>query len=127
MNKVDQGKPSAFPLLSGLFYAFLWMGLAAFVISMLLLLTGMKEQSLTLYAYLIHGWSTLAGGFVSGRKSGSKGWYIGGMLGILYAIAVILISFLGFDAPIRLSTLYLPALAFTLGALGGMVGVNSRK
>ncbi|MFM9279228.1 TIGR04086 family membrane protein [Paenibacillus jiagnxiensis] len=115
------------PLLSGLFHAFVWMMVGALVLSLLLWLTGMQEQDLSLFTYIIHGISMLAGGFVSGRKSGKKGWYQGGLTGVVYGIAVLVIGFLALDSHVNAQDLLHLSAAFILGAFGGMLGINLSK
>ncbi|MDP4095193.1 TIGR04086 family membrane protein [Paenibacillus sp. P96] len=115
------------PLLSGLFYAFIWMMAGALVLSLLLWLTGMQEQDLSLFTYIIHGISMLAGGFVSGKRSGKKGWYRGGVTGLVYGVAVLVIGFLALDSRMNVQDLLHLSAAFILGAFGGMLGINLSK
>ena len=87
------------PILSGLCQAFVWMFIGAFILSLFLWMSGMREQDLSLYTYVVHGLSLLVGGFVAGKSSGEKGWYYGGITGIVYGLLVLLIGFLALDAP----------------------------
>lgn len=115
------------PLLSGLFYAFVWMMTGALVLSLLLWLTGLQEQDLSMCTYIIHGLSMLAGGFVSGKKSGKKGWYRGGITGVVYGITILMIGFLALDSPVNVHDLLHLCAAFMIGAFGGMLGINLSK
>ncbi|MCM3785569.1 TIGR04086 family membrane protein [Neobacillus mesonae] len=115
------------PLLSGLITAFSWMFVGALILSLFLWLTGMREQDLSFYTYLVHSISLLFGGFVSGKKSGERGWYHGGITGAVYGILVLIIGFLALDASIRLFDLLEWGIAFIVGALGGIFGVNTKK
>jgi putative membrane protein (TIGR04086 family) len=126
MNKVGQVRISS-PLMSGFVYAFIWMIAAALIVSLLLKFSGLKEQSLTTYVYVIHALSIFMGSYVTGKRAGVKGWYHGGMLGVVYSVVVAIISFLGFDVSITLHTLILIAISFAIGAFGGIIGVNMRK
>jgi putative membrane protein (TIGR04086 family) len=126
INKVSNVRLTS-PLLSGLLYAFTVMGGAALLVSFILMLTSQKEDALPTYAYLIHALAVLVGGIVSGKRSSSKGWYSGGMLGIMYTLIVFIVSFLGFDQGIHIQSLVLAVTAFIIGALGGIYGVNSAK
>lgn len=126
MNKISQVRISS-PLISGMIYAFLIMGGAALLISFLLLLSGMKEQSLSLYSFVIHGIALFIGGFMSGKRASNKGWYHGGLLGLVYSLIVIFVAFLGFDSALSFHTLLFVALAFAVGAFGGAIGVNISK
>jgi len=115
------------PMLSGLFNAFVWMCIGAVVVSLMLTLTAMKETSLSASAFVVHGIASMCGGFVSGKKAGSRGLYQGGGLGILYGALVALAGFLGFDAKVGVHTVELLAVTLLAGAVGGMVGVNAKR
>lgn len=113
------------PLFAGLVWSLSVLVLSTLLLSLLLSATGLKEQSLPVYVYFIHGISVFVGGFVAAKRSGQKGWYRGGMLGFLYGLSVSLISWLGFDASWSLDTLMFLLICFATGALGGMLGINA--
>lgn len=115
------------PILAGLFYAFLVMSIAAVITSLILLLTSQNEDALSTYAYIIHSLSLLLGGWIAGKKAEEKGWYYGGLFGLIYSVIVFVIGFLGFDKGLDWSMLAFLLAAFFLGALGGVVGVNMKK
>ncbi|WP_135555019.1 TIGR04086 family membrane protein [Paenibacillus cymbidii] len=113
------------PLLTGLTYAFFAMGLLTIVASLLLLATSQQEDELPVYAYVIHVLSLLLGGYAAGKRAGRRGWYYGGVLGVLYALVVWLVAFLGYDRGLDAQSLLFIGIAFLSGALGGMFGVNA--
>ncbi|MCL6459714.1 MAG: TIGR04086 family membrane protein [Gorillibacterium sp.] len=119
--------PIAAPILGGMIWAFGMMAAGALIFSLLLAFTDQKESSLPSATYVIHALSALIGGMVAGKKSGARGWYAGGATGILYAVLLYLIGFLGFDRGLQLQSLLLVAAAFAIGALGGIIGVNTKK
>jgi len=114
-------------LLYGLFAAILWLAAGALLISLLLRYSGLNESSLPAMALTAHAVSALAGGFAAGRRAGQKGWYIGLLLGMVYALTVLAIGFLAADAPIGLESLSLLAAAAGAGTIGGMFGVGTRR
>ncbi|MEK5239255.1 TIGR04086 family membrane protein [Paenibacillus sp. FSL L8-0470] len=115
------------PVLSGLCRSFLWMLLGAFVLSLLLWGSGLKEQDLTTYTYFVHGIAAAFGGLTAGRRATSKGWYQGSLTGGFYGIIVLLVGFLALDsAPAGIDAVWVMAAA-AIGALGGMFGVNLQK
>jgi putative membrane protein (TIGR04086 family) len=126
MTKVNQVRISS-PLLSGLLYAFLMMALGTLIVSLLLLWSNVQESSLPAYGKIIHALSIFVGGWVAGKRAGSRGWYYGGVLGALYATVIGIVAFLAYDNGLSLMSLALLGGAFGSGALGGMLGVNSRK
>lgn len=126
LSKVGQVRASS-PIVTGLGYSFIWLAGAILVLALLLATTGMQEKDLSVWNYVVHSLVLLVGGFITGRRSGQRGWYFGGITGLLYGFLILLISFLGFDKGFGLSTLAFLALSFSAAALGGMVGVNTRK
>lgn len=115
------------PLLSGLIYSFIVMGITTLVTSLLLTLTNQDEHVLPTYAFIIHALSLSIGGWMAGKRSGKKGWYYGGICGTIYGIIILLVGFLGFDQGIDLQALLLLAGSFVVSAIGGMLGVNTSK
>ncbi|MCI3923654.1 TIGR04086 family membrane protein [Paenibacillus sp. TRM 82003] len=127
MKSVSSGVRAGSPVLTGLLYSLVCMAVATVVASMIYKFTGVKEGSMTTSVYIIHSVSLFVGGLFTGWKSGRKGWYYGGMMGILYSVVIVLIGFLSYDAALTVYTLILLGLSFAAGALGGMIGVNLRR
>ncbi|WP_435924500.1 TIGR04086 family membrane protein [Paenibacillus sp. DYY-L-2] len=115
------------PTLSGLWYAFLWMMIGAFILSLLLQGNILEEDELAWYTYLIHAVSLLGGGLVSGKRAGQKGLYQGTITGLFYSILLLMISFLALDSKIGWNDLVLVLPAVLLAAVGGVFGVNLKK
>jgi len=126
INRVSQVRITS-PLFSGLLYSLIMMTVGTLVTSLFLLLTKTQESSLGTLVLIIHGAALLVGGWVTGKRAGSRGWYHGALLGVLYFVIVFLVGFLAFDAGFNLQSLKLLGIAFAAAALGGMLGVNSRK
>ncbi|MBH5317128.1 TIGR04086 family membrane protein [Paenibacillus sp. GSMTC-2017] len=115
------------PLLAGVVFSLIWLGIGALFLSFMLHFTNMKESELGTYALLVHVFSALAGGFTSGKRSERKGWYNGGTLGLFYGIIVIIVSFLAADATLSWDSVLMLGSALLSGILGGVVGVNLKK
>ncbi|XEC93145.1 TIGR04086 family membrane protein [Paenibacillus tarimensis] len=126
MNQVPKVRITS-PLISGIVYAAVWLGTGALILSLALHFSGLKESELPQYAYIIHAFSTLAGGFVSGKRAGRSGWYNGFLLGLIYGILVILIGFLAMDTLLTVRSVVMLAMTSASGAIGGMIGVNAKK
>ncbi|MEO3947118.1 TIGR04086 family membrane protein [Gorillibacterium sp. CAU 1737] len=116
-----------FPVVNGLIWAFGLMAAGALVLSLLLAFTGQKESSLPSSAIIVHLLASFIGGAAAGRRSGMKGWSIGGITGLLYAVLLYVIGFLSFDRSFHLSSLLAIVIAFAVAALGGIIGVNMKK
>lgn len=115
------------PVLSGLIRSFLWMMLGAFILSLLLWGSSLKEADLAMYTYIVHGVAAAFGGLTAGGRASSRGWYQGALTGLLYGLIVLLIGFLALDSsPAGVDFLWVLAAA-GISALGGMFGVNLQK
>lgn len=115
------------PILSGLIFSLVIMLVGVLVVSLLLTLTGIGEESLPMFVYIIHGAALLIGGFITGRKRGTKGWYYGGLLGILYWLLIMLVGFLSMNAAFGMDVLITAGVCFVTGAIGGILGVNTNS
>ena len=115
------------PLFSGMVYAFITMAIFSLIYSFVLSLTNQSEDSLTFFAYLIHALAIFVGSYACGKRIQSRGWYHGGILGLVYAVIIIIIGFLSFDNGLSLQTLFAVIAAYLIGACGGILGVNQTK
>lgn len=115
----------ASPVVSGLYWSGIWLAIGAVILSIMLTGSSVDEVNLLPWVFGVHGCSSLAGGFVAARKAGRKGWYFGLANGLLYALAVLIISFLATDASWTMAVPTLLGVAAIAGAFGGMVGVNT--
>jgi len=112
-------------VLTGLMYTLGLVLTGALLATLLLSFTSIRESSLPYFTYVINILGLLIGGFVTGRRCGEKGWYYGGVTGLTYFLFVLLIGFLGFDAPLQWETFFFLLGAFVIAGVGGIFGVNS--
>ena len=125
--KEKSKKLMSMPLLAGLSYALIWLAIGALLLSLSLQFTNLKESNLDVFSYLIHGFAALVGGLSAGKRTEAKGWYQGTTLGIIYGLIIILVSFLASNISPSLHSFFLLLSVITIGAIGGMVGVNLRR
>lgn len=126
MNPVRvSGIRIASPLVAGLVWAFIWLGIGTLALSILLYSSSMPESKLLSWVFGVHGAASLAGGFTAAKRSGKKGWYIGAFTGLLYVAAVALIGFLSQDIQFDARLGLLGLVSALAGAFGGMFGVNA--
>ncbi|CAI8973521.1 TIGR04086 family membrane protein [Brevibacillus porteri] len=112
-------------VLTGLLYTTCLVLIGALLATLLLSFTSIREGTLPYFTYVINAIALLIGGFVTGRRCGGRGWYYGGLTGLTYFLFILLIGFLGFDAPMQWGTFLFLFGAFGVAALGGILGVNS--
>ncbi|WP_159881186.1 TIGR04086 family membrane protein [Paenibacillus puerhi] len=115
------------PLLSGLTYSAAVALIGTLLASLLMLGTGLSENSWLSVTLLIHGLALLVGGFVTGKRCESRGWYHGGLLGVAYTFIVWLIGFLAYDSSFTRELWMIAGLTLAAGAFGGMIGVNVKR
>lgn len=69
MNRVPQVRMTS-PLFTGLFYSLIFfMAAGTLIVSLLMYLTSLQENSLVAYTMVIHGVSLFAGGLAGGKKN----------------------------------------------------------
>ncbi|MEK8131518.1 TIGR04086 family membrane protein [Paenibacillus filicis] len=115
------------PLLSGLTYSAGVALIGTLLASLLMLGTGLSENSWLAVTLFIHGLALLVGGIITGKRCESRGWYHGGLLGLAYTLVVWLIGFLAYDSSFTRELMMIAGLALAAGAFGGMIGVNVKK
>lgn len=112
------------PIFSGLITIICILFGISLLLSLLLHFTSMTEASIEWFLLPLTLLTLFIGGVVSGYKSGTKGWYFGGMTGILFLLLIWLVSYLGFDMTLSSKNLTLYLFYFLLSLIGGIVGVN---
>jgi len=108
----------------------------AFVISIVLILISavimtyspIPDEMTRAVTIAVSGISVLFAGLVTARKSRRQGWLSGATCGLLYALFLYIFgSLIMLDFSITLYTLIVGVMGFFLGALGGIVGINTKK
>lgn len=105
----------------------LLMLVGSFLVACLLQFTSFDASYLPLSAYILNALALLVGGWITGRKTKRKGWYFGGLQGVIYALCLLIIGFLAFDTMIRIHPFLFIICAFGLSAIGGIFGENTSK
>ena len=107
----------------------------AFVISIILLLicavimtySPIPDGAIGAVTTTVSGISILIAGIVTARKSRKQGWLSGATCGLLYAALLYIFgSLIMLDFSVTISTVIVIALGFLIGALGGIIGINTR-
>jgi len=101
--------------------------LGSFILALIFNFTSFPTTQMPLFAHGLNAGAIWAGGFFTAKRSGKKGWYYGGLQGLVYAALIMLIGFLAFDARLMIHPLLFTTLAFGIGALGGIFGVNAAR
>lgn len=115
------------PWLSGQLIIWVCLFVGSLIVALLLHFTSFDDHYLPHSTYLLHAFALLTGGFTAGKIAGRKGWYYGGLQGILYTLFLLCFSFLALDQMIQLNPFLLAIFAFGLSSIGGIFGEHTIK
>jgi len=99
---------------------------ASLLSSLILRYTNVTENS---FFWILIGFSFVAmfiGGFISGGRSGERGWFAGTLTALLYSFVVLFTQYLSFNQWFDTQQMGMHAGYLIAAILGGMIGVNSR-
>jgi putative membrane protein (TIGR04086 family) len=115
------------PVLQGLIYAFTVAVSALILASLLVTWTSVSESALPTITYIVNLAATLTGAFVAARRSRERGWYYGGLTGLLYSLLITILGFMILSASFSFASLVQIAILSIIGGLGGVIGVNTAR
>lgn len=107
-------------ILKALLCAYVVTGILLLVLTLLLYKAGLSEENVNAGIILIYVISTFSGGFVIGKLTGTRKFLWGLLLGVIYFVLLLLISF-GIYHSFQADLMNL-ATTFLLCAGGGMLG-----
>ncbi|PYZ94138.1 TIGR04086 family membrane protein [Salipaludibacillus keqinensis] len=113
-------------VLYGVLTIFILVIAASFLSSLVLRFTNVTEAT---FLWILIGFSFVAlfiGGFISGGRSGEKGWFAGTLTALLYSLVVFLTQYLSFNQGFDMQQILMHGGYLLAAILGGMVGVNVR-
>ncbi|MCL6636833.1 MAG: TIGR04086 family membrane protein [Alicyclobacillus sp.] len=117
-----------FPLLYGVTWALFWAAVGTLLVSLWAHFASASDAHLRAAAYVIHCAAVLAGSFCSSRAAGERGWYYGGLTGLVYALAMMAIGAVVYDTfSFDPGGLFRTLVMACIGAFGGILGVNTRS
>jgi putative membrane protein (TIGR04086 family) len=86
----------------------------------------LSDRTVVIIAYVIHCGAVLVGALAASRSARERGWYYGGLTGLVYAVLVLCLDVvlyhslgIGADGWFRLF------LMAVIGAFAGIIGVNT--
>ncbi|WP_280768615.1 TIGR04086 family membrane protein [Salipaludibacillus daqingensis] len=99
---------------------------ASLISSLILRFSNVSESS---FFWILVGFSFVAmfiGGFISGGRSGERGWFAGTLTALIYSVIVLFTQFLSFDQWFDTQQMGMHAGYMVAAIFGGMIGVNTR-
>ncbi len=98
------------------------------ILAVFVTFTSFKEENIKIAVSIINGITVILSGTLACRRVKTLGWLNGGIEGVFYTLLLFLISILIFDNfNFGLSMILSVAIAFVLGAVGGIIGINLKR
>ena len=99
--------------------------ITAAIISLVSYFTAFSEGVVVSYMYYLGMLCAAAGSAFGARRANSMGWLHGGIIGLLYAVGSIGLSYVLVPTPLGLTDIAARTVtAIVVGMLGGIIGVN---
>lgn len=115
-------------LIGGVAIAYAITCIVLIVYALLLTYTSVSEKNMSLVVILATIISVAIAGFDTARCAKEKGWFWGLIAGFIYAVILIIISAIVSKTSIAsVGTLTILIISLASGAIGGMLGINSKK
>lgn len=117
-----------FPILYGCFWALFLAALGIIVVFLMAQYGSLEARGITTAAYIIHCIAVFFGAVAASRCVTSRGWFYGGVTGLLYALIMVAIGLFIYNTfTIDASGLFRVLLMAVIGAFGGMIGAATRR
>lgn len=121
-------KKNSVRIIRGSIFAIITSAILLLIFAVLLCYTNLSESTMLPVILVITGISILIGSMMSTRKIRKNGILNGGMVGIIYIIALYLISSLflaGFN--LTFNSFIMLIIGIITGMIGGIIGVNTNR
>lgn len=116
------------PTLYGVVLSLIWAIVGAFVVAFWNHFFALSGGQLVGAAYVVHCIAVLFGAFGASRAAAERGWYYGGVTGFIYAIIMVSLSLLVYNAfSFDATGLFRVLLMTLIGAFGGIIGVGTKS
>lgn len=114
-----------FPILYGLAWSLFWAVVGTILVGLWAHYGTLAPHAVVVSVYVVHSCAIFLGGAVASRHAGVRGWFYGGLVGLLYSLVMVAIGFVVYNTFILDAPGVLRICILTLvGAFSGMIGVN---
>ena len=112
--------------LKGTAFAFVISIVLLFLCAVLMTYSPIPDNAAKAVTVIVSAISIFISGFMVSKKSKRQGWLSGAIAGLTYTILMYLFgSLVMLDFSVKLSTVLIGVMAFIIGAVGGIVGINT--
>jgi putative membrane protein (TIGR04086 family) len=117
-----------FPVLYGTTMALLWAVCSTIILFLWMHFGHISDSVVTIITYIIHCTATFFGGFKASRCVSERGWYYGGLTGLLYAAFMIFVGLVVYNTfSMDAGGGFRSVLMVLVGAFAGIIGINSNS
>lgn len=120
-----EGTSGAKPYLVGLAFSIIITLILFLIWSLVLAVSSISDSTVEYFVLGALIISTFCGGFICAMGTRKKGWISGGIVGVLYALLLLIFGSGMADTSLSLISLFNIGLAFIVGGIGGTVALNS--
>lgn len=115
-----------FPILYGVAWALFFAVIGTLLVSFWAHFGTLTDSNMRVAAYVVHCIAILIGAVSGSRAAEERGWYYGGIIGIVYALIMICIGVVVYNTfSMDAGGLFRVLLMALIGAFGGIIGVNT--
>jgi putative membrane protein (TIGR04086 family) len=129
VDHVTQGRLYSlrrFPILYGLAWAMFIAVLGTLLVSFCAHFGSLSDSGILVSAYIVHCLAVIFGGISASRCKRERGWYYGGITGLIYAILMVIIGIIVYNTfSLDTSGIFRVLLMAVIGAFSGIIGVNT--
>ncbi|SER73147.1 TIGR04086 family membrane protein [Salipaludibacillus aurantiacus] len=111
-------------VLYGVLAIFIIVIAASFISSVILRYTEIAEGTFLWILIILSFIALFIGGYISGGRTGERGWFAGALTALVYSLTVFLTQYLSFNETFDLQQLLMHSGYLITGVFGGMIGVN---
>ena len=128
VNNDEKQKDSIVSLTKGVIFSYLITAIVFIVYGILLTYTEKKKKNIQIVVMITTVVSVLIGGIISSKGVSKRGLMFGMLVGIIYSIIMIMISFCILPTiKITSKMIMIIILSISAGGIGGIIGINSKK
>lgn len=127
-NNDEKQNDSIVSLTKGVIFSYLITAIVFIVYGILLTYTETTEKNIQIVVMITTVLSVLIGGIISSKGVSKRGLMFGMLVGIVYSIIMIMISFCVLPTiKITSKMIMIIILSISAGGIGGIIGINSKK
>ncbi len=127
-NNDEKQNDSIVSLTKGVIFSYLITAIVFIVYGILLTYTETTEKNIQIVVMITTVLSVLIGGIISSKGVSKRGLMFGMLVGIIYSIIMIMISFCVLPTiKITSKMIMIIILSISAGGIGGIIGINSKK